>query len=88
MDALQAIVSDDEIAKEHWGNFGPDISPREVVNLGVASYGWGHTTGHTMMQILLAHKLVKKPRPGKYKSKLTERGKLYFAALPKDHPHD
>ena len=84
---VQDIISDEEISKKHWGNFEP-YTPREVVNIGVRQYGQGFSTGYTMMQILLAHKLIRRPRPGKYKTTLTEKGKRYFSALPKDTPND
>jgi hypothetical protein len=34
-----------------------------------------------MMCILLEHGLIKKPRPGKYKSSLTKKGERYRVAV-------
>lgn len=75
------IISDAEIERVH-GNarFGP-ISKRRVVNEGVLKYAFGHSTGHTLLCILLEHGLIRQPKPGAYSSTLTKKGFRYLNAL-------
>ena len=81
MDATE-IVSDADIERIH-GNasFGTGRSKRQVVDEGVLSYAFGYTTGHTMLCILLEHGLVKKPKPGSYRTTLTIKGGKYLRAV-------
>lgn len=81
MSAPEDIISDEEIIRVHgYANFG-DMSPREVVNDGVRKYAIGFTGGHTQLCILLEHKLITKPKPGKYAANLTQKGKRYARAV-------
>ena len=76
------IVSDADVERVHgYANFGPEMSNRDVLAVGVDHYANGFTTGHTMMCILLEHGLIKRPRPGKYKSSLTKKGDRYRLAV-------
>jgi hypothetical protein len=77
----QDIIADAKIQQMHWGNFGSS-SPREVVDEGVWSIGFGYGTGSTCCQILHSHKLITNPRSGRY-IRLTRKGTLYFRALAK-----
>ena len=77
----QDIITDDQIKREHWGNFGSS-SPREVVDDGVWSIGFGYSAGSTCCQILHSHKLITNPISGRY-IRLTRKGALYFRALAK-----
>ena len=76
----QDIISDEEIAKVHGGNFG-SMSPREVVNEGVVKYAFGFTSGNTQLCILMEHGLVTKPKPGSYRANLTQKGKRYARSI-------
>lgn len=76
----QAIVSDADLEKCFYGNFG-SMTPRHVVAEGVAKYAFGYTSGHTQLSILLALKLVHKPPPGSYRSSLTRKGARYLRAV-------
>lgn len=79
---LSEIISDDEILRVHGhANFGPQMTPREVVNEGVLKYAFGYHSGHTQLCILMAHGLITKPRPGSYDASLTKKGKRYARAL-------
>ena len=81
----QEIISDAEITRVHgYANFG-DMTPREVVNDGVRKYAVGFTGGHTQLCILLYHGLIQKPKPGKYRADLTEKGKRYARAIFDTH---
>ncbi|MDP2047540.1 MAG: hypothetical protein Q8K33_01420 [Cypionkella sp.] len=81
MIAPHEIISDEEIIRVHGhANFG-DMSPREVVNDGVRKYAIGYTGGHTQLCILIEHGLITKPKPGKYSSNLTQKGKRYARAV-------
>lgn len=81
LEKLAAIVSDAEIARVHGSaNFGA-MTPRDVVNDGVRKYAVGYTGGHTQLCILLEHRLITKPRPGRYDANLTKKGKAYARAL-------
>lgn len=76
------VVSDEEIARVHGrANFGPTMTPRDVVNEGVLKYAIGYHSGHTQLCILLEHGLITKPRPGRYDASLTKKGKRYARAL-------
>jgi hypothetical protein len=79
---LEELISDEELKRVHGkANFGPDTTPRQVVNSGVPQYAFGFSTGHTMMTILIEHKLLRRPRPGKYSSTLTKFGMSYLRAM-------
>ena len=79
---LSAIISDEEIARVHGhANFGPSITPREVVNEGVREYAVGYHSGYTQLTILLEHGLITRPRPGRYDVNLTKKGKKYARVL-------
>lgn len=76
------IVSDADIERIHGNaNFGIGISKRAVVNAGVLTYAFGYTTGYTLLCILLEHGLVKKPKPGSYRTTLTVKGGEYLRAV-------
>lgn len=86
---LEAIVSDEEIARVHGrADFGPTMTPRYVVNEGVRKYAVGYTSGYTQLTILLEHGLITKPRPGRYEASLTKKGKRYARALGMYHALD
>lgn len=74
----QDIITDAQIKREHWGDFGSN-TPREVVDGGVWSIGFGYSTGFTCARILHAHKLVTNPRSRNVR--LTKKGTLYFRAI-------
>ena len=85
----QEIISDEEIARVHGrADFGPTMSPRDVVNQGVRRYAVGYTSGYTQLSILLEHGLITKPRPGSYKANLTEKGKRYARSIYREIPDD
>lgn len=80
--ALAEIISDAEITRVHGhANFGPTMTPRDVVNEGVRKYAIGYHSGYTQLCILLEHGLITKPRPGRYDANLTKKGKKYARAL-------
>ena len=54
------------------------MSKRSVVDEGVLKYAFGYTVGNTQLCILLEHGLVKKPKPGSYKTTLTVKGFRYL----------
>lgn len=82
---LAEIISDADIVRVHGSaNFGPTMTPREVVNDGVRKYAVGYSSGHTQLCILLEHGLITKPRPGRYEASLTKKGKRYARALMHD----
>jgi hypothetical protein len=85
METVQDIISDEDISKVHANaNFG-SMSKRSVVDEGVLKYAFGYEGGHTQLQILLEHGLVKKPKPMSYKTTLTKKGQRYLrAAFPFD----
>lgn len=86
---LEAIISDEEIVRVHGhANFGPTMTPRDVVNEGVRKYAVGYTSGYTQLTILLEHGLITKPRPGRYEASLTKKGKRYARALGMYHAID
>ena len=85
MSAPEQIISDEDIIRVHgYANFG-GMTPREVVNDGVRKYAVGFTGGHTQLCILLEHGLIRRPRPGKYRASLTEKGKRYARSIWKTH---
>jgi len=57
------------------------MTKRQVVDCGVLQYAFGYSTGHTMMTILLEHKLITTPKLGSYKARLTNKGISYLHAL-------
>jgi hypothetical protein len=82
LDALKAVISDEEILRVHgFANFGPGITPRQVVNDGVRKYAVGYQGGYTQLCILLDHKLITNPKPGSYRANLTQKGKAYARAV-------
>lgn len=80
MRLLREIVTDDQVEEVHANaNFGPSLTKRDVVNQGVVTYAFGYTSGHTQLQILTEHGLVKKPKG--YNTMLTKKGFEYLWAL-------
>ena len=81
MKNTEQIISDTMIDRVHgYANFG-EMSNRDVVADGVLKYAFGYTSGHTQLMIILEHGLVHKPRPGKYETTLTKKGKAYLRAV-------
>lgn len=79
---LADVISDAEIIRVHgYANFGPTMSPRDVVNEGVRKYAVGYQSGHTQLTILREHGLITQPRPGSYAANLTQKGKRYGRVL-------
>ncbi|WP_298700915.1 hypothetical protein [uncultured Brevundimonas sp.] len=79
---LAEVISDEEIARVHGhANFGPAITPRQVVNDGVRKYAVGYQGGYTQLTILREHGLITKPAPGSYAANLTKKGKRYARVL-------
>jgi hypothetical protein len=75
------IISDEEIEREHFGNFG-DMGKREVVEEGVLKYAFGYQSGYTQLALLIGHGLVRKPPPGSsYPTTLTKKGQIYLRAM-------
>jgi hypothetical protein len=58
---------------------------RQVVDEGVLKYAFGYTSGATQLSILLEHGLLRKPKPGSYKSSLTSKGMRYLRAVYAGH---
>jgi hypothetical protein len=74
------IIPEADVIRIHgYANFGA-MTPREVIADGVLKYAYGYQSGHTQLMILLEHRLVRKPKPGSYRSTLTKRGQAYFRA--------
>jgi hypothetical protein len=79
-DRAEQIITDAEVARVHGhANFGSQTS-RQVLAEGVWKYSMGFTGGHTQLTILLEHGLIRKPKPGSYRSTLTKRGEAYLRA--------
>lgn len=77
---MAEIISDAEVSRVHGNsNFG-GMSPRDVLADGVLKYAMGYSGGHTQLCILLEHKLIRKPKPGRYFSTLTKLGQKYLRA--------
>ena len=75
------IITDEEIETVHGhANFG-DMSKRFVVDEGVLKYAFGYESGHTQLSILLEHRLIRKPKPGSYRTTLTRKGQEYLRAV-------
>ena len=76
----EQIISDKDVTRVHGNaNFG-NMTPREVLADGVLKYAMGYTSGYTQLCILLEHKLIRKPKPGRYYSTLTILGQKYLRA--------
>ena len=73
------VIGDEEVAKVHFGKWG-DMTPRQVLADGVLKYAYGYSGGYVQLQILLAHKLIRKPKPGEYIASLTAKGRQYLRA--------
>ena len=83
MNKPEDIISDEAVTRVHGrANFG-SMTPREVLADGVLKYAMGYSGGHTQLCILMEHKLIKKPKPGKYYTTLTKLGQKYLRAA---HP--
>ena len=83
MTTPEEIISDDAVTRVHgYANFG-SMTPREVLADGVLKYAMGYSGGHTQLCILMEHKLIKKPKPGKCYTTLTKLGQKYLRAA---HP--
>jgi hypothetical protein len=83
METVQDIISDEEIDRVHANADFGSMSKRDVVSEGVLKYAFGYAGGHTQLQILLEHDLVRKPKPASYKTTLTKKGQRYLrAAFP------
>lgn len=77
MITTKEIISDEEVIRVHgYANFG-DMTPREVIAEGVLKYAMGYTGGGTQLSILVEHKLIRRPKPGSYRSTLTVKGVQY-----------
>jgi hypothetical protein len=77
---VREIISDEAVARIHGNaNFG-SMTPREVLADGVLKYAMGYSGGHTQLCILMEHKLIRKPTPGRYSSTLTKLGQKYLRA--------
>ena len=73
------IISDEEIERVHGGaNFGPQTTPREVVNNGVLKCAFGYHQGNTARHILYHHGLIKERYGEGYT--LTAKGRDYLVA--------
>lgn len=80
MSAPERLIPDADVIRVHGNaNFG-SMSPRDVIADGVLKYAYGYQSGHTQLSILLEHKLIRKPKPGSYRSTLTKRGQAYLRA--------
>ncbi|MFN4124475.1 hypothetical protein [Pannonibacter indicus] len=75
------IIPESEIERIHGNAKFGHTPPRRVVDEGVLKYAFGYHGGHTQQQILIEHGLIRKPKPGSYKSTLTEKGLRYLRAL-------
>jgi predicted transcriptional regulator len=82
MKTPQSIISDASIEAVHGhANFG-DMSKRRVVDEGVLKYALGFQTGHTQMQILKEHGLIKQRRKAQTTAaSLSPKGKRYLRAM-------
>jgi hypothetical protein len=80
LSASNNIISNDEVKKKHFGNFGPDTA-RFVIDEGVIDHAFGYGGGSTRTAILISHGLIRKPRTMCYKSPLTEKGFDYLRSL-------
>jgi hypothetical protein len=80
-DGTRELIPDADVARVHgFANFG-SMTPRQVIVAeGVLKYAYGYSSGHTQLSILLEHGLVRKPKPGSYRTTLTKRGQAYFRA--------
>lgn len=75
------IITEEEIERVHANaNFG-SLSKRKVVNDGVLKTSMGYIMGYTQLCILLEHGLVKNPKPGCYKTTLTQKGFKYLRSI-------
>jgi len=78
--SAEQIITDAEVTRVHGNaNFGSQ-APRQVLADGVWKYSMGYSGGHTQLTILLEHGLIRKPKPGSYRSTLTKRGEAYLRA--------
>ena len=70
------IIGDIEIIRVHGSaNFGPRVTPRDVVNEGVAKCAVGYGCGSTQLHILRDHRLIT------VSACLTKKGKRYARAM-------
>lgn len=76
--SIKEIITDDEIAAHHYGEFG-DMTPRTVVDLGVLKAMLGYRSGITVRTILARHGLIQP-----VSQRLTSKGQLYARALAGD----
>lgn len=81
------IVTDEQIEVVHaHANFGP-MSKRAVVDDGVLKTYLGYSCGHTQIQILSEHGLIRPRRNASYHSYeriLTPKGRAYLKAILKN----
>jgi hypothetical protein len=81
------IVTDEQIKAVHaYANFG-SMTKRSVVNDGVLKYYLGYLCGHTQIQILSEHGLIRTRRNASYHSYdrvLTQKGRAYLKAMLKE----
>lgn len=77
------IISDEEIEKVHaYANFGPTLTKREVVDMGVLKVACHQYQGHTSKMICIEHGLVDE------NYELTDKGREYlWAAHCGEHPN-
>ncbi|MFY0623886.1 MAG: hypothetical protein JXQ89_19550 [Pelagimonas sp.] len=82
MKTPQSIISDASIEAVHANANIGDTPKRRVLDEGVLSYAFGLHTGHTQMQILKEHGLIKQRRNAKTAAaSLTPKGKRYLRAM-------
>lgn len=71
---VKEIITDDEVARVHGrANFG-DVSPREVIAIGVLKCASGFWSGSTSRAICLEHRLIDE------NYQLTAKGRSYLWA--------
>lgn len=74
------IITDEEINAHHFGRFGANADPREIVNEGVLKAAFGYSSGSTVCTILRRHALTTNGHA------LTRKGKNYLQAVFSDVP--
>lgn len=79
---MDEIVTDEQIEIVHaYANFG-SMSKRDVIIDGVLKYYLGHSCGHTQMQILSEHGLIRKSKQiHSTEAILTAKGRAYLKAM-------
>lgn len=81
-ESTKNIIDDGEIERVHaHADFGRGLTKRGILEKGLVSYAVGYSTGFTLMTILIEHGLIQKPKPGAFKSHLTQKGFRYLRAM-------